>query len=73
MDDISILGAGNPDKKIVGFDVTINEGLVMDRLNSSNLMHKQKTQNKVRAHQAYKGRPSEDLNSPFASQPCILF
>ena len=51
MDDISILGAGNPDKKIVGLDVTINEGFVMHRLNSSNLMRKQ-SQNKVRAHQA---------------------
>ena len=38
MDDIGILRARDPDKKIVGFDVAVYEGLVMDRLNSRNLM-----------------------------------
>jgi hypothetical protein len=46
MDDISILGTGNPDKKIVRLDVTIYEGFVMDRLNSRNLMQKQKLRTK---------------------------
>ncbi len=38
VDDISILRARDPDKKIVGLDVAIYEGFVMDRLNSRNLM-----------------------------------
>lgn len=46
MDDIGILRARDPDKEIVGLNVTIYERLVMDRLNSGNLMCKQKTQNK---------------------------
>jgi hypothetical protein len=70
MYDISILRAGDPDKEIVGLDVAIYEGLVMDRLNSSNLMYKREPQNKVRA---YKDRPSEALDSPFALQPSTLF
>ena len=48
VDDISILRAGDPDKKIVGFDIAVYEGLVMDRLNSRNLMRGQETQNKGR-------------------------
>ena len=73
MDDISILCAGNPDKKIVGLDVTIYEGFVMDRLNSSNLMRKQKKSEQSTSTPGMKDRPSEDLNSPFASQPCKPF
>jgi hypothetical protein len=46
MNDISILGARDSDEKIVGLDVTIYERLVMNRLNSRNLMHGRKTQNK---------------------------
>lgn len=61
MYDISILRAGDPDEEIVGLDVAIYEGLVMDRLNSSDLMRKREAQNKLRAYQAYKDRPSEDL------------
>jgi len=48
VDDISILRARDPNKKIVGFDIAIYEGLVMDRLNSRNLMRGQETQNKGR-------------------------
>jgi hypothetical protein len=49
MDDISILRTGDPDKKVVGLDIAIYEGLVMDRLNSSNLMCRREDQNKARA------------------------
>jgi len=45
MDDISILSARDPDKKIVGLDITIYEGFVMDRLNSRDLMGGRETQN----------------------------
>jgi hypothetical protein len=51
MDDIGILRSGDPDKKIVGLDVTIYEGLVMDRLNSSNLMRKREAQNSIPSEQ----------------------
>jgi hypothetical protein len=46
MDDISILRTRNSDEKIVGLDVAVYEGLVMNRLNSSNLMRERKSQNK---------------------------
>ena len=58
MDDISIFRAGDPDEEIVGLDVAIYEGLVMNRLNSGNLMCKREAQNNVRAYQTYKDRPS---------------
>jgi hypothetical protein len=51
MDDISILRTRDPYKKIVGLDVAIYEGLVMDRLNSRNLMGGQEIQNKRTGHE----------------------
>jgi hypothetical protein len=44
MDDIGILRARDPDKEIVGLNVAVYERLVMDGLNSGNLICKQKTQ-----------------------------
>jgi hypothetical protein len=38
MNDVSIFRGRDPDKEIVGLDVAIYEGLVMDRLDSRNLM-----------------------------------
>ena len=52
MDDISILRARDPDQKIVGLDIAIYEGLVMDRLNSSDLIGGRETQNKGRGYRA---------------------
>jgi hypothetical protein len=52
MNDISILRARDPDKKIVGLDVAVYEGLVMNRLNSRNLMRGGETQNKGREYRA---------------------
>ncbi len=52
MDDISIFRARDPDKEIVGLDVAIYEGLVMDRLNSRDLMGGRETQNKGREYRA---------------------
>ena len=52
MDDISIFRARNTDEKIVGLDVTVYEGLVVDRLNSSNLMRGRENQNKGREYRA---------------------
>lgn len=72
MDDISILRARDPDKKIVGLDVAIYEGLVVDRLNSRNLMGE-----KLRTRCENIGRERTNrqriLDSPFASRPCTLF
>jgi hypothetical protein len=44
MDNIGILRARDSDKEVVGLDVTVYERFVMDRLNPSNLMYEQKTQ-----------------------------
>jgi hypothetical protein len=52
MDDISILRGRDPDKKVVGLDVAIYEGLVMDRLNPSDLIGGRETQNKGREYGA---------------------
>jgi hypothetical protein len=52
MNDISILRARDANKKIVGLDITIYEGLVMDRLNPSDLVRGQETQNKGREYRA---------------------
>ena len=73
MDDIGILRARDPDKEIVGLDVAVYERLVMDGLNSGNLICKQKTQNKRQRRQAPKASTVRKRDSPFASQPCTLF
>jgi len=44
MDNIGVLRARDSDKEVVGLDVTVYERLVVDRLNPSNLMYEQKTQ-----------------------------
>lgn len=65
MNDISILRARDTNEKIVGLDVAIYEGLVMDRLNSRNLMQGRETKNN--------GPVVRGSDSPFALQPCTLF
>ena len=74
MDDISIFRARDPDKEIVGLDVAIYEGLVMDRLNSRDLMDEQETQNKGREYRAWKDQSLEDfgLTICFAAMHTVL-
>jgi len=38
MDDVGVLGARYPDKEIVRLDIAVDEGLVVDRLDSGDLM-----------------------------------
>jgi hypothetical protein len=68
MDYIGVLRAGNPNKEIVGLNVTVYERLVMDRLNPSNLMGKQKTQDTN-----LPGAKRMDDHSPFVWQSNTLF
>jgi hypothetical protein len=73
IDDVGTLGAGGADEEVIGLDIAVNEGLVVDGLYAGKLMREKDINDKWEAS----GREEcvlpprcRPINAPFAARAC---